>query len=74
MDVSYLVCAIALCGLSGLLGYYIGSRIGSAEGFLNGAVTVLLENDNFLSYSSHLVKHAMESAEADADDDDGMTV
>ena len=74
MDVNFLVCAVALCGLSGLVGYFLGNRLGRAEGFLNGAVTVLLENDNFLSYSSHLVKHAMESAEPEDDDDDGMTV
>ena len=65
-----LIVTIVLCGLSGLLGYFLGHRQGALEGFLDGAVTILTENDDFLAYNSHLVKHMQQKAEDEDDDDD----
>lgn len=69
-DTSILICAIVLCALSGLLGYVLGHREGTLEGFLNGAVMILTENDDFLAYNAHLVQHIASKAEDDEDDDD----
>lgn len=70
-----LIVTIVLCGLSGLLGYFLGHRQGALEGFLDGAVTILTENDDFLAYNSHLVQHAMKKAkQKDDDDDDDLMV
>lgn len=68
MELSYLISCIVLCGASGLLGYILGHREGTLEGFLNGAIAVLTANDDFLAYNSKLVKNMLESAE-DEDDD-----
>jgi len=73
VDVTYLISCIVLCGLSGLLGYFLGHREGTLEGFLNGAATILTENDDFLAYNSHLVKHMAKNAEDAGDDDDDDT-
>lgn len=69
-DTAVLILCIVLCGIAGLLGFILGHREGTLEGFLNGALAVLTANDDFLSYNSHMVKSAMEKAEPEIDDDD----
>lgn len=72
-DTAVLIVCIVLCAASGLLGFILGHREGTLEGFLNGAVTILTENDDFLAYNSHLVKHMQQKAE-DEDNDDDMEI
>lgn len=71
-DTAVLIVAILLCAAAGLLGWVLGHREGTLEGFLNGAMAVLTANDDFLSYNSHMVRSAVEKAEQEnsADDDD----
>ena len=69
-DTAVLIACVVVSGLAGLLGYILGHREGTLEGFLNGAVTILTENDDFLAYNSHLVKHMQQKAEGEDDDDD----
>lgn len=70
MELTYLISCIVLCAIAGLLGYFLGHREGTLEGFLNGAVAVLTANDDFLSYNSHMIRNAVEKAEQEMDDDD----
>lgn len=65
-----LIFMIVLSSLGGLTGYYIGHHVGMLEGFVNGAMTVLTANDDFLAYNSHLVKHMQKQDEDNDDDDD----
>lgn len=69
-DSAILIICVIISGLSGLLGYFLGHREGTLEGFLNGATTILMENDDFLAYNSHLVQHMAQKAEESMDDDD----
>lgn len=73
-NVTYLICCIVLCALSGLLGYFLGHREGTLEGFISGAMTFLTENDDFLAYSAHLIQHMEEKAKSKEDDDGGYDV
>lgn len=69
-DTAVLIVCIVLCAASGLLGFILGRREGTLEGFLNGAMAVLTANDDFLSYNSHMVRSAVKKAEQEMDDDD----
>ena len=71
-DTAVLIACVVVSGLAGLLGYILGRREGTLEGFLNGAMAVLTANDDFLSYNSHMVRSAVEKAEQESggDDDD----
>lgn len=69
-NIIVLILCVIMSACAGAVGYFLGERSGSLEGFLNGAITVLTANDDFLAYNSHLIKH-MQQQDEDDDDDDG---
>lgn len=72
-----LIFMIVLSSLGGLTGYYIGHHVGMLEGFVNGAMTVLTANDDFLAYNANLAKHfeqTQKDQEAEQDGNDDFTI
>ena len=72
MDVTYyLLLSIVAAWSAGILGFLLGKRQGLLEGFIDGAMTFMTANDEFLAYNSKLVKFAVENDEDE--DEDGET-
>lgn len=69
-SVTILILCVIISACAGALGYFLGERYGSVEGFLNGAITILTENDDFLAYNSRLVKRIQQKGAEQPDDSD----